>query len=570
MTRPIDKEAIQKEARLQEAMAAVQAKKYTAPAAARAFNVPRQTLYDRLDGKLPRNKAHETEQLLSHAEEKELVRWITRLTITGYPPRYDTLREMAEEIRKRRVKNINEDGLELVQYDDIGKEWVARFLRRHSELASIRPRSIDAVRVKDTSPERLQRWFDDLEKAVVEYNIKPKNTYNMDESGFAIGEKEAGRCVINAQVRQKFQAKPGCQEWVSVVECVCADGSVVPPLVIFRAENLSRQWIPVSIHGNWRFGCNSKGWTSNIHGMQWLRQCFEPETREKAAGEYRLLICDGHDSHITGEWVAHCMDNNIILAILPPHSSHLTQPLDVGVFGSLKKHMAAQIDPLIRLGVARIQKVEWLAAFVIAHEKALRTENILSGFRGTGIHPFLPTIVLNRVASPNPSEQTRPSTPSIPTNPFNDAVLTSSPADFNDVQKANIALNDLITSGNPISTPAKKYVGFLTQNLERLQAANTIIQHENEQLKAHVHQRKRQLSGKRRVIDGKHIITAADLIGIQEAEKVTRARKEKQTKKAPQKRASRVQQESTEESEVELEVSEDDEKELLDCIEVEL
>ena len=49
----------------------------------------------------PRNKAHETEQLLSHAEEKELVRWITRLTITGYPPQYDTLREMAEEIRNR-------------------------------------------------------------------------------------------------------------------------------------------------------------------------------------------------------------------------------------------------------------------------------------------------------------------------------------------------------------------------------------------------------------------------------------------------------------------------------------
>jgi len=128
MTRPINQEAIKKEARLQEAMAAVLAKKYTASSATHAFNVPRQTLYDRLDGKLPRNKAHETEQLLSHTEEKELVRWITRLTITGYPPRYETLREMAEEIRKRCVKKINEEGLQLVQYDDIGKQWVPRFL----------------------------------------------------------------------------------------------------------------------------------------------------------------------------------------------------------------------------------------------------------------------------------------------------------------------------------------------------------------------------------------------------------------------------------------------------------
>jgi len=52
------------------------------------------------------------------------------------------------------------------------------------------------------------------------------------------------------------------------------------------------------------------------------------------------------------------MNNNIILAILSSHSSHLTQSLDVGVFDFLKKHMAAEIDSLIRLGVARIQKVK--------------------------------------------------------------------------------------------------------------------------------------------------------------------------------------------------------------------
>ena len=81
----------------------------------------------------------------------------------------------------------------------------------------------------------------------------------------------------------------------------------------------------------------------------------------------------------------------------------------------------------------RIQKVEWLAAFVKAHEKALRKENILGGFCGTGIHSFEPTKVLNPVASPSPSIQTQPSTPPIPTNPFNDAVLTSSRVYFNDV-----------------------------------------------------------------------------------------------------------------------------------------
>ena len=97
---------------------------------------------------------------------------------------------MAAEVRKRRVRNVNERGMQLIEYDNIGEQWVQRFLYQHPELASVRPRSIDAVRVQDTSPEWLQQWFDDLEKVIAEYNIKAENIYNMDESGFAIEEKE--------------------------------------------------------------------------------------------------------------------------------------------------------------------------------------------------------------------------------------------------------------------------------------------------------------------------------------------------------------------------------------------
>ena len=67
------------------------------------------------------------------------------------------------------------------------------------------------------------------------------------------------------------------------------------------------------------------------------------------------------------------------MLILPSHSSCLTQPLDVGVFGPLKK-MAGEIAPLIRLGIARIQKVESLAAFVTVYENALSAQKILSRF----------------------------------------------------------------------------------------------------------------------------------------------------------------------------------------------
>jgi hypothetical protein len=66
--------------------------------------------------------------------------------------------------------------------------------------------------------------------------------------------------------------------------------------------------------------------------------------------------------------------------------------------------MAAEIEPLMQTGIMRVQKVEWLTAFVATHDK-VSTKNILGGFRGTGIHPFLPTKVLRRVASSPEPEQ---------------------------------------------------------------------------------------------------------------------------------------------------------------------
>ena len=86
--------------------------------------------------------------------------------------------------------------------------------------------------------------------------------------------------------------------------------------------------------------------------------------------------------------------------VLPPHSSHLIQPLDVGVFGPLKTHIASALEPIISTEIHKLIKVEWLAAYIEAHNNAFSTRNIRSGFAGTGILPFNPSKVINRVKAP--------------------------------------------------------------------------------------------------------------------------------------------------------------------------
>ena len=60
----------------------------------------------------------------------------------------------------------------------------------------------------------------------------------MNETGFAIGELAKSHVIVNKTLHTRLQAKPGRQEWVSIVECICADGTLIPPFTIFFKEVL--------------------------------------------------------------------------------------------------------------------------------------------------------------------------------------------------------------------------------------------------------------------------------------------------------------------------------------------
>lgn len=73
------------------------------------------------------------------------------------------------------------------------------------------------------------------------------------------------------------------------------------------------------------------------------------------------------------------MELAIDILILPPHCSHIFQPLDVSVFSPLKRALAAKGDAVSRLHPGRVSRVEWTGLYIRAPEKALTSTNLLSG-----------------------------------------------------------------------------------------------------------------------------------------------------------------------------------------------
>jgi hypothetical protein len=122
-----------------------------------------------------------------------------------------------------------------------------------------------------------------------------------------------------------------------VIECVSAARTAIPPLFIFKAKHTNTAWIPTDAPADWRFSTSNSGWTSDSHAFEWLTTVFEPSTRPTDPSHHRLLVMDGHGSHITANVIAFCIRHAIDLLILPPHTSHTLQPLDVSVFSPLKR-----------------------------------------------------------------------------------------------------------------------------------------------------------------------------------------------------------------------------------------
>ena len=120
----------------------------------------------------------------------------------------------------------------------------------------------------------------------------------------------------------------------------------LPPLCVFKADSpFHSHWRPMDDQLNdWGFITSQKGWTSNFISELWLKRHFLPLTTPPDINQRRLLIVDGHDSHMTPSFVANCITNCVDLMVLPSHTSHVTQPLDVGPFSTLKAELVRSVD----------------------------------------------------------------------------------------------------------------------------------------------------------------------------------------------------------------------------------
>ena len=108
-----------------------------------------------------------------------------------------------------------------------------------------------------------------------------------------------------------------------------------------------------------------------------------------------MLILDGYDSHMFIKFDEYYKTYNIVTVCLPPHSSYLTQLLDVICFGVLKWNYGLELDIFIKVYITHIMKTEFFITFRAAYYKTMTSKNNKAGFCGADLVPFnLQAIIL--------------------------------------------------------------------------------------------------------------------------------------------------------------------------------
>jgi hypothetical protein len=126
---------------------------------------------------------------------------------------------------------------------------------------------------------------------------------------------------------------------------------------------------------------------NNALGLECLKH-FDGHAMVGQVGAYRLLILDGHESHLNQGFKDYCLENKILTLGMPPHSSHILQPLDIVCFLLLKRKYSQRVRDLARKHVFYINKEGLLPAFKDAFCDVFTEAICRKAFQASGLVPL--------------------------------------------------------------------------------------------------------------------------------------------------------------------------------------
>ena len=105
-----------------------------------------------------------------------------------------------------------------------GISWFYGFLRRHPDIKMKKAEKLEQARAMACTKECVYAWFDEFEQFKIENNITSEDPLQAGSSMKVLCDKHC---------RRNFQITSSCKTSITTLQCICANGTVIPPAVLF-------------------------------------------------------------------------------------------------------------------------------------------------------------------------------------------------------------------------------------------------------------------------------------------------------------------------------------------------
>ena len=200
-------------------------------------------------------------------------------------------------------------------------------------------------------------------------------------------------------------------QFITVNVCGSADGTRLPPFILFKGKHLYNTWTEGGPAGAC-YGVSPSGWMEEANFFQWFDKQIYPAVKHLTETGPVVMFFDGHYSHLSIALIKRASEIGILLFCLPPNTTHVLQPLDVGVFGPVKSTWRRVLKLYkIRTRASNVTKEIFPSLIKQLWEKPISPDHLKNGFKSTGLFPFNSTVISSDLLAPSLLLTTSPSTP---------------------------------------------------------------------------------------------------------------------------------------------------------------
>lgn len=355
--------------------------------AVHVYGIPRRTLERRLLKQDFKKRSLGKSPALGYESEEKLVNHIKRLQAAGFPPTRTDVRQMAYTLAmKIGIENVLKSG----EAELAGYHWLHSFLERHEDLCLRKAEGLSLARAGGLNRKDFDDYFELLLKTLEKYDLleSPGKIYNVDETGIQLNNEPG--MVIAERGSKSVVSVTSCErgESVTIIACGNAEGTFLPPVLIFKGKHKKIQWSEGLPPGSQIYMNQKSAYISSDLFLQWLREHFIPR---KSSGRV-LLLLDGHSSHTCDPDLLEMAESHeVSLLCFPSHTTSILQPLDRGFCKAFKSYYKSGCNTFMRINKnRRITRFDVGKLIGDAWKISATVQTGTSMFHATGVYPFNP------------------------------------------------------------------------------------------------------------------------------------------------------------------------------------